>query len=87
MIDFSVELQSADISPGSLLKRNSATETLLVIFKILAKLTGNFCGGVSFQYVIVDRLDCSNCLIETRLKLFYGNFPKLSNQQFFGASL
>ena len=49
-----------------------------VILKIIGKITGIICGGVSFQNIIGRWLDSSNCLKGTLLKRFSWEFSKTS---------
>ena len=49
VLDFSTELQNAKV-PVTLIKSNSITDALPVIFKILRTSKGNTCGGVYFRY-------------------------------------
>ena len=53
VLEISAKLQNAEISPATLLKSVSITDTQPTISKILGKLTGNFCNGVSFSMVMV----------------------------------
>ena len=50
VLDFLTELQNTEISPVTLLRSDSTTDTFPVISKILGALTENICGGVSFRY-------------------------------------
>ena len=49
MLEIPAKLQNAEISPVTLLKNVSITDTHPTISKILGILTENFCNGVSFR--------------------------------------
>ena len=50
VIELSTEFWNVKISLISILQTYSTTDALAAILKILRKLTGNICVGVSFQY-------------------------------------
>ena len=79
-MDFSTELQNAEIFPISLLKSDSTTDILRAILKIHGTLRGNYFSRVSFQYKY-------HWLIgEEPLPKTARNFSKISKHQFFGTS-
>ena len=50
VMEFSTELQNAEIFPVSLLKNDSTTDILRVILKIHGTVRGKYFDQVSFQY-------------------------------------
>ena len=52
VLEISANLQNAEISSVTLLKRVSVIGAHLAISKILGTLTGDICSGVSFSIVI-----------------------------------
>ena len=49
MVEISAELQNAETSLVTILKADSTRDAFLV--EILRMLTGNICGGISFQCI------------------------------------
>ena len=68
--EFSIELQIANISPVTLLKRDSTTDALPANLTILRTLTKTF--GVESVFILVlgVRLESCNYLKLTLLKMF-----------------
>ena len=57
VIELSTDLWNVETSLITLLKSYSVIDAPPAILLILEKLTGNICGGVSFQYSLGDRLN------------------------------
>ena len=60
MLEVLTELQITEISPETLIKSLFITNVSQVLLKILGTLTGNICGGVSFQNTykcVIEKLE------------------------------